>query len=300
MSWSNNVLGGITEPRIYSVDDNFCTNPYFNVDTTDWTQSTPGILTRGAWNEAYGEYVGVLTAVAPKNVSFEHTLDLTPESRTFMASLRIRAGLPATQSVTISVEDQDGNVFLENTISLSSADNMKRYVFVAQCNDVASGSPYSVTLKIQINISGSILFDHVYFTEVFDTIDISLPKTQASERDLILFEKVVQGSNELWSGLVQEFGKKWRPRYVGNYDYLTAEEEESRQQVAEASKVFVLPHRDVAWGFFGIWSDDIERRYSFGKYLGHRGQIPIMGIEFLRELPYEYAIPPVGILTLEV
>ncbi len=59
MSWDLYVLGGIDVPRFLLSDVNFCTNAYFNTDTTGWTESSGGILTRDNLQiDALGEYMG--------------------------------------------------------------------------------------------------------------------------------------------------------------------------------------------------------------------------------------------------
>lgn len=303
MSFAGNVLGGVTTPIFYKIEDNYCENPYFNEDTSGWVESTGGILTRiNTDAEAYGEYMGRIQYSSDlQNVTFVESLAAAPANRTFLVSLRMKSQISGGQTVSIQFVDENSQTFGTNSFAVT--EEARRYLIVALDNVPNVTSPYSVTLRIwgtEASGDSDLLFDHVYFTEVLSSISMPLPKVQSGEPDQIRFQKIVQGRNMLWDGNIQEFGKKWRPYYLGRYDYLSGASEIGRQQVNEASKVFVLPHSDVNWGFLGIWDGDFKRRYSFGRYIGHKGMIPIKGIEYVRYIPTEFAAGGVGVETLEV
>ena len=300
-----NVLGGITSPVFYSLDDNYITNPYFNQDVSGWTEeTTPGILTRDIKTEAYGEYMGNNTS-SNEYVQWSKTLSATPSNRTFMVSFRAMGDTVRLFDVEVIAEGTGGGseLFITDP-ALQLNLTIDRYFLIGSVPITAFSGTFTVKLRIHPNsavASETIWFDHVYFSEVFETIALNLPLVQSGDPDQIKFEKIVRGRNELWSGAIQEFGKKWRPNYLGKWDYLDASFELARQGLSEASRLFLVPHSDVNWGFHCIWDDDFFRRYALGRYIEHKGSVKLRGMEFVHSHPTQFSSSGgVGIENVEV
>lgn len=298
MSFTN-VVGGVGPPTFFKIDDNFVINPYFDQNTTGWSVSG-GTLVRTSQSDAYGEFMGEFQhATGIPYTSVQKDLGVAATNKKFLASFRAKSDVQ--RDVLIEISDSAGLIVVSKTFAIGI--EPKKYLI--------KGDNIGLTLNqfIELRIHGTdvsgigfINFDHVYFTEVLDTIILPLPATLGGQTDKLIFEKIVRGRNELWSGAVQEFGKKWRPNYLGRWDHLEITEEMARQKISDAGKIFIQPHDDVDFGFLGIWDGDIERQYSLNRYIGHKGTIPIKGIEFLHEFPFDLAITAeiLGVVTIDV
>ena len=287
-----NVLGGIEQPLFLVMDDNYVTNRYFDQNTTGWV-STGGTFTRGVQANAYGEYMANHVSVASLHSAYwEEDLGAAVTDKKFLASFRAQSD--TTRDVLIEIIDDNDVVVVSAVETIGTSP--KRILLYG--DNIGTTLTQRIRLKIHSAnsaVNGYIDFDHVFFSEVLQTISLPLSSVQGGEPDKLKFEKIVQGRNELWNGEIQEFGKKWRPHYMGRWDHMEVAEEIERQSIADSGRVFVLPHSDINWGFLGIWDNNIERRYAMNKYIGHKGSVPIKGIEYLLEFPALTAAEIVGI-----
>ncbi len=288
----DNVIGGIAQPLFLAMDNNFVTNRYFDQNTTGWL-TTGGTLTRPARVNAYGEFMANHVSVAAlESAYWEEDLGVAATDKKFLASFRAQSD--QARDVLIEIIDDNDVVVVSDTFSIGILP--KRILLYG--DNIGTTLTQRIRLKIHSAdsaVNGYIDFDHVFFSEVLQTIDLPLSSVQGGEPDKVKFEKIVQGKNELWNGEIQEFGKKWRPHYMGRWDHLEVVEEMQRQLIANAARIFVLPHRDTSFGFLGIWDKNIERKYSLNRYIGHRGTVPIMGIEYLLEFPADTVAEIIGV-----
>ena len=277
-----NTLGGVAAPRFLLLDDNYVTNPYANEDTSGWAV-TGGTLIKGAAQEgAYGEFMFDYSYAADFEAAYwNQDIGASSINKIFIASFR--AKLASVGAILVEIVDSIGEVVASQVYSLTTG--TQRVLLYGSSDQVLT---QNLRLKIYASASSAtaqIFFDHVLFTEVLAEVDMPSPLIVGGEQDILKFQKEVQGKNELWNGLTQEFGKKWRPHYLGRWDYLVDTDELLRQSIADSKTIFVLPHNDQNWGFHGMWDKDLERKYAFGRYIGHKGVIPIRGVEFIYELP---------------
>ena len=284
MSFESLVLGGVTSPVFFKMDDNYVTNPYADQNTTGWVASG-GSLVREVHSNAYGEYMFDFSYTTDFEYAYwQEDLGAAATNKKFLASFRAVADSP--QDILVQITDSTG-VVIKSTV-FTIGETSKKYVLYGDV--IGTTLNQFIQLRIyatDVSGTGQVNFDHVFFSEVLDTISMPSTKIQNGDPDLLKFKKIIRGKNELWDGNIQEFGKIWRPNYVGTWHHMNPTTELSRQRVAQAGRVFVLPHSDIDWGFLGIWDGDFVRRYSFNRYIGHTGNIPIKGIEYIHELPLE-------------
>lgn len=275
------VLGGISGPVFSKLDQNYITNRYFDEDTSGWSESFASILSRIADADAYGEYMGRINYSSDDEyVYWSQSLSESPYGRRFIGIVRLKAS--AQQDFVMEFANQDGSTFGATSFTATTE---PQTFFISEINDqIDATCGYAVELRIYGSDgagNADLYFDHAFLSEVLQRIDMPLPLTTGGEQQYLVFEKKVDGMNELWDGNVQEFGKKWRPNFFGQWDYLSRGNETKRQLISESDIIFCQPQGDIAWGFLGIWKNDFERRYAFGRFMGHRGQIMIMGVEYI-------------------
>lgn len=282
--WDGLVLGGLDKPRLLLCNENWDTNPFFSDGAVgDWVKTgANGTLEVVADDNAYGSnvlhYYDAAVSAAGDYITLEFdTLTITGASnfgKKFIVSLRIKTGelsevtiqdgAAYSISVDVNPEDDFQKIFLV-TESLSSTENVIQIVINTQ----------NQTDDFDIKI------DNIFFTEV--TQDLIFKQPNDSK---LVFEENMIGSNELWTGKVQKFDRKFRPIFLAEWEYIGAGWEYYRQLAYQASLIFCIPHREVNWGFLGIMNGDFERQYSFKRFFGHKGGVEVMGVEYLYELPY--------------
>lgn len=277
-AWDSLVLGGTGVPRILGVDQNYCDNSYFDENTTGWGEyGTPGFFSREVNSDAMGEYMGKLSApITEKYAYYSWDTGAAVNGRVFMASIRIKTDAESGLSVKVALYDASDNEIGSETVTI---DTSPVKVTVVKTAFGVTGN--YVILRIYGTNGNIVYFDDLYLTEVFG--DYSFPQPTASTK--LLFEKVQHGKNELLLGRIQEFGKMWRPSFYCGYEHIPTAIEIYRQEISEYTALFCIPHRDVSWGFLGIWDENFERSYSFNKFFGHRGVIKIKGIELFTHKP---------------
>ena len=268
--WDSLVLGGVDKPRILICGSNFCFNPYFNENTDGWTKGTNGTATRVSDINSIGEYLLNLTFTGSGQSYIEYSYDTSEPilNKKFIAAIRIKS--------KYAFKIQLLGASLLNEITVQPSDIINNIFIIAE----GTGSGNIIKLKIIGTDNVDIKFDNLYLTIISD--DYIFPQPNESK---ILFEKNNLGENQLWNGKIQQFNFKFLPIFYCSWNYLSAIYESFRQKISFNQQLFCIPHMDVNWGFFGIWVDDFERKYSFDRFFGHNSDISIKGSEFIYELP---------------
>lgn len=276
MTWSENVLGGIGLPRFLLTDNNYCSNRYFDEDTTGYAQSLGGIFSRVNTNaKAIGEYMGEITyANDYEYVDYTYNYGASITDKNFVAMVRIQSD--SNFDIAFYGDSEFGKVNIDATPL-----HAINVVIYAKATGQA-GNNIRLRIYGTQNAAQSALlyFDDLFFSEALDNMDMTQPTESG-----IVFEKITSGKNEMWNGAVQEFSQRWKPNYVAMWDYLEPQYEAYRQRIAVAQNIIVMPHLDVNWGMMGIWDIDFERRYWQKRFLGHKGKMVIKGINLITGFP---------------
>lgn len=295
-AWDSNILGGTDVPRIFIGSDNMCTNPYMNEGLiTGWSKGAgaSGTLSAVIDNESYGNYVLKFTGASSTiNDIFDFSVDFNAlfggniNGKTIIAFFRIKTNLSCTMMITDGTNLELKRIHIStantimtkigiiaDTISVSSDTVVKFRVYVYKIGGPTYGLPFTITL------------DNLYFVNVTDDIELKQPQQSG-----LVFKENVSGENILWNGLKQRFNRKWIPEYSAFWGILTSGEEYELQRIYSASSFFILPHKDVMWGFLGQWDKDFDRNYFFDRYIGHEKSIKIIGGEFIKSLPFTQPI----------
>lgn len=290
--WNDLVLGGLDRPRFLVIDQNFCSNPFFDVNTTGWTfQTTAGAgvgsnLSRYFHSSAFSRnYLGRLELIGTlSNAYYQYNAEANLQFRTFMARFRARVGEgEASREIVCDMVSSDETLDGSET-TFTVTDEMQDFFLIGTAILSGDAPEYYIRLRIfgaDHVTSGVLYFDNVYFTEVFN--DIVLPQPNNSSLN---FNKIIYGTNKLWVGKEQEFSKRWQPVYHAFYqDHLIGGYEVYRQKLSQAENLFCMPHQDVDWGFVGIWSGDLHRQYAWDRFIAHKGEVNIKGMEYVISQP---------------
>lgn len=274
-TWDLYVLGGIDVPRFLIGDVNFCSNPYFNTGITGWSESSGGIFSRDNIQlDALGEYMGKIEYTLDEQyVEYSYDMGVSVTGRKFFLILR-------SKSISDWKVAFYGNSEFGST-NFAHSNDINTYVAI-----VDASTQTGTTIKIRIygtqsNVdSAELYFDDVYFSEIFN--DMEMPQPQVSYMPV---EKIQFGENYLWNGNIQQFSKRFRPGYFANWEYLIPEYEVYRQKIAAAQIVVCIPHKDISFGFRCIWNKDFSRKYFHNRFLGHSGIISLKGTQFITSMP---------------
>lgn len=295
-AWDNLVLGGIDKPRLLLCSDNWLSNQFFNGTNLDgWTKyGTNGTLAIVSDDEAYGSnvlhyYQETSGEPAPDaEPPIDSTLNdyilrsfdvltltgATNFGKKFLLSLRIKT----TEDTEIIITD-NGSYSLSTTVI--NTENKFIDMFIATGEISVATSVIQVKIRTLNQPDGvNIKIDNVFFSIINNDFVFKQPN-----QSKLVFEENIIGSNELWSGKVQKFDRKWKPIFLALWEYLGAGWENYRQLAYQSPNIYCIPHRDVKWGFLGAMVGDFERQYSFDRFFGHKSAVEIAGLQYICELP---------------
>lgn len=277
-SWFENVIGGIAPPRIVLISSsNLCTNNRFDTDTSGWSSNAN--LDIVSDSDSYGSNMGKLwwTTANSEYAEYE-TADTSVNGKTFLIALRIKNNNNEKYKIKIQFLSTQTGLISEKIFYIDNF--IKRISFTS----IVKSFTESAGNRIQIKIFGSlenkanvdVRFDDIYIQEIM--YDYIFPQPQKSS---ILWKNINSGSSVLIDGRNKIYNKRWIPNYKGIYDFYTKQFEEYLQRIAETDYlIFVFPHSDFSWGFFGIWKTDYDRQPPFDRFIGHKGMLDIKGDEY--------------------
>lgn len=282
---TNAVVGGVKTPRILEVGENACTDPRLANGLNGWTSNDVRLEISRIYDEkAYEEYMLRLY----HNESLYTFVQYTTGWIVAEYDFNIKKVLVAFRIKDESLSDGEQKIVkieLANaTIPLTSREivitnKIKRIAFVFEWS-VILGYPF-FNLRFytgnSFNEIGDIRIDDIYINVVIGDYNF-----ECSDESNLTFEKTVTGQHELIDGKIQEYNKRWKPNFFAHWTALNRTQELYRQSIAETiNKLFIIPHIDFLWGFFGIWDVNFERKYSFNRFISHDSSITIKGNEYL-------------------
>jgi hypothetical protein len=284
--WDNLVIGGTDRPRIILSSDNIITNRYFDKDLSGYTtgseliitSGTPGVqptFTRVSDEYSYGEYSCRIFLDNPNyagTVSVVYNYGSNIGGRRFIVTARIKT------KYSFYIRWSANSQYELKLIEPITADTFNTYYFLTTVPSNQTGTTLTFTFYCPVKVD--FLFDHMYFGKIEN--DYIFPQPNESSLE---FEKYSIGENRLWNGKIQLYDLKYVPKYKAEYKYLSAAYENRRQRLLQAKNLFVIPHMDVSWGYWGKWTDDFERKYAFSRFLGHDSDLEIEGSEYLYHIP---------------
>jgi len=286
--WSNLVVGGIGSPRFLVLNDNLCTNSRFISNTTGWLSSDASLIfSRVADVDSYSDYCGrMFWTHSIKEYVYFNVGDVGSfnNKTKVLVNLRIKEKFyeATNSSRPIKIGLFYGGIELSSREILIDG-RMKNIsiLFEGFTYDDNLISDTDLHLRIFTGIDfvtvGDIRFDNVTIALVKEDYQFDLPQDIYIDN-----EKEVTGSHELYDGKNVEYNKEWRPTFYAVWDLFTKAKETNRQRIAEASRVFVIPHIDFLWGFFAKWNDTFSVRYFNKRFLGHYSEITLIGDELLK------------------
>jgi hypothetical protein len=281
MSWSDLVLGGVDIPRIMTLDSmNYCNNPFFhNGDTSEWSglYNMQSEINSDAYSMYMGKifYQGVSAIYSYIGINTSQTV----KKRKFIFSARIKSKF---QYQIACVTDENSSPEIQSVIVIQASENVQRFVFICEIPDNIIGNGNEIGFRVygSIGSQAELYIDQIFFSEIYQILDFPQPN-----KSYLRFIRTVTGNSELWSGKTQDINKRWKPYFHAEYSFMNPENELKRQIISEADLLFCIPHKDSSWGFVGKWDGDYDRRYSFDKFIGHTGVIPIIGAEYIMNSP---------------
>lgn len=283
---SDAVVGGVKTPRIVEIGENFCINPRLTENLDGWTSNNAVFLpiSRVADPQAYEEYMLRIFHSTSQYTFIQYTTeDVLPsydfDVKKILVAFRIKdVSLNGGEQKIIKIELAAGTAPI-NYKEIVITNKVKRVAMVFEWNNVL-GYPFFNLRFYNGNTfqnNGDIRIDDVYINVVIQDYNF-----ECCDETYLTFDKTTVGQHELFDGKIQQYNKRWRPNFYAHYAVLNKKQEIYRQSIAESlNNLFIFPHIDFMWGFFGIWDENFERRYSFNKYIGHDSVIVIKGSEML-------------------
>ena len=295
MTWLNNVIGGISTPRIYRLEDN--------------NRITNGSIEDALGSEWFGDgYTRVLASdnsvVAPLGDYILRVEDDAVGSyeagkqsvdygaavggKSFLLTVKCRAS-GSDHSITIKLgSSTTANGAINNATSLTVPLTTDYWRIVHLVVTFGGG----VTDQyVQINLGGSTdvvtttgiaFFDDVRVYEILETYNFEQP--QRWEQPWTE-EKVADF--RLLGGKMRSVSEGWRYKLNMVYTYHSATSQQDVIEITESGLLYVVPHIDNLFGSLMQWNGDYQNEYFFGRYLGHSTIVSLSAVELEKEKPRE-------------
>lgn len=279
--WDDNVLGGTGKPRLVACSNNLCTNAYFNEDLTTWDSDANVVLSREETDYAYGQYM-VHADYTSGGTYFWCEVDT---GASILADAEFIAVFRVNADYNYKVKFQSNSIDFSTEVTLvatSATRNADLLVVTGQAPS-NTGSQFLRLVFDGYSISSpseNLYIDNVFISPILG--DYTFPYPQETSLN---FEDYSNGRTVLWNNLTQRFDKKYIPVYAAKWISEYSGYERYRQLLHQAPNVVVVPHSDVNFGFVAYAVGDLERRYSFDRYLSHELVVELRGQTYLYEIP---------------
>ena len=301
MTWLNNVIGGISTPRIYKLED---TNQITNGDFEDalsaeWDGTGYSRVLASAQSPAFvaprGDYV---LKVDDDDASSWEKAYQCPDygaalgDKSFLLIGKIRAS-GSNHDVDIklgSATTDGGSINNATKLTIPAKTDYSRIFHLI----VTFSSETDQYLKVELGgcidtvaNTGIAFYDDIRIYEIKDTYNLEQPKSVSGTAwDQSWREEKITDFN-LIDGKNRKVLNGWRYYLNMVYGYHTATEQQSIIEVTENGLNFVIPHIDNLFGQLMRWNGDYKNEYFFGRYLGHAMVVALKAIELENEKPRE-------------
>lgn len=294
MSWLNNVVGGISTPRIYKLTDN---NLVTNGDiedalSTEWQGAgySRVLASDNSFVAPRGDYVlkvddddGSSWERAFQSVNYGSALG----DKSFLLMLKGRAD-SSDHSVDIkfgSATTSGGSINNSSKLTVPLKTNYNRIIHMTKT--FSSETDEFIRLELGGCIetaasTGVAFFDDIRVYEIESTYNFEQPHRWGQE----WLEEVINDFN-LIGGKNRKILNGWRYTLNMEYDYVSASDQEEVIAVTENGLNFVVPHIDNLFGSLMRWNGDFKNMYFFDRYLGHAVVIALKAVELENDKPRE-------------
>lgn len=274
----NLVYGGVGRPRFILCDANLVENGEFEVDDTDW-QEVAG-ATHHVWastETAYGEQAMFFEGAALARMQTLVDVDQEIQGQQIAITFATRSDAETRIEVGLYV------VGASQSLGTYAVGMTQQYTLAAVDQGLVTlaGTTCFLGFKLPDAVTEWIELDHVSFRLVSRAAELENP-AGAYEQD---WEKILQAAYELIDGSTKEYLQGWRYTARLDYTYLSDVEETTRAQISRAAHIIFQPHQDDSFIVDARWNKAYARRYPEEVFVGHRGVIPLIGVELLNQVP---------------
>lgn len=282
----NMVVGGTGPCNFYLAStEKFIENWNFEANLTGWTgKPAAGNIARFEDSLTFwGEYSMKVDASSDVNAYAITTVDTAKDlwGRAFILEFAIRTD--TNRDIKILVKDIDNYQSFSQTFTCEAGKFINYFfyfVFLPLGSPVIGPTEIEIRLYGTDTITGLSYYDNVNLYEITEKIILRVPETFES-----VFEKELEAKFELLTGRIQEYIRGWRFKGTLGYEYLTKEEEEKRTRISDSDLMIFQPHDDNEFMVVSRWDGNFARTYFGDIYVGHTGNINLIGAHLLNRSP---------------
>ncbi len=134
--------------------------------------------------------------------------------------------------------------------------------------------------------TGAVRIDNFRCRKVLAEYTLPIPDRKKQTE---FFRLLKQAEHELIDGTLKTYKKGFRYYYESGYDKLSAANEYVRAVLARTDdEILFFPHKDASSCYLVKWADDLERRWAFGTAaLGHEADVQLIGQEVVHDITGE-------------
>jgi len=289
-AWASNVISGVEQPRILIVGPELISNPGFEENTTNWSESGTSVISRVAnTTTIFGDYV--LQVEDDNAAGYEYAYQTinygaAVGGKKYILSAYVKSGSSNNQrfSMDFTVNTDDPSTF-------TARDYWKKFVL-----EVTMPTSAATTFDVQfypceygdVSETGIILVDHVSVREVLYDIQLPLPYRGDFKHGFI---PLLQAGHKLSNGVNKKFYKGLIYYYSAWWQKLSYTEESNRQRIIMENQIngrdlIIFPHRDADRAYLvSCENSKLETSWMAGVALGHEGGMELIGQELYQMAP---------------
>lgn len=304
MSWLNDVVGGISTPRIYKLEDN---NRIINgsaetVLSTEWfgTDTEYSRVAAADQNPAFiapkGDYV---LKVEDNNAAAWECAMQSPNygaalgDTSWLITGKIRAS-STNHDVDIkfgSAAAADGAITAGYTqLTIPAKTDYNRifhlvHTFSSETDEFIRLELGATT--VAVGGTGIVFYDDIRVYQILETYNLEQPNVvsgNAWEQD---WRDEIIADFDLIDGKNRKVSNGWRYYLNMIYNWHSPSDQQDIIKITESGLNFVIPHIDNLFGSYMRWNGDFKNEYFFGRYLAHSTVVSLKAIELERDKPRE-------------
>jgi hypothetical protein len=295
----DDVIGGISTPRIYKLEDNnrIVNGSVEDTLSTEWFGSGYSRVLASSQSPAFvaprGDYVmQVEDNDAASWEAAKQSIDYgaVVASKSFVLMLKVRASA-SNHNVDIklgSSTTDSGNINNAAKLTVMVSTEYDRIIYLVK---TFAGGETDEYIRVElggcidtVTSTGIAFYDDVRVYEIQDTYNLTMPNryTQDWEEQKIAEYELIDGKN-------RSVSNGWRFILEMIYDYISSTDLKEVVYVTENGLNLIIPHIDQTFGSLMRWDGSYNPKYFKDRYDGHEITLRFKSVELEREKPREYS-----------
>lgn len=306
MAWSNTVIGGVSTPVVYRLEDNnrVVNGSIEDVLGTEWTDGSGSGYSRVAASDQSpsfvaprGDYIMKVdddNAAAAEYVAQYVNYGGNIGSTSWLLTGKVRASSSDHNvDIILGTSATDGGaISADATLTIPAKTDYSRsfhivHTFSGETDDFIAIAFYGASSTV-VAETGVAFFDDIRLYKINETYSLTQPIVQSGSAWEQRWIEEFVNEFDLIDGKKRRISNGWRYFLNMVYGFNLPGDEQNIIEMTESGINYVVPHSDNLFGSYVRWNGEYKNEYFLGKYLGHSSFISFQAIELERDKPRQY------------